>query len=121
MEALAAAAAMEGGDSQEASGGDSLEGAPKETTTNETGDDDDATKWPFGKYTEGMLKVAHTIKPGCTHWDVKKKDFPREDRPNAAALKAEVVLREPLRKPNQWTSASARRGHPRGLTPRTPS
>ena len=50
-----------------------------------------------------QLEVARTIKPGCLHWNVKAKDFPREGKPTAAALRLEVLRRTPEAQPKAWS------------------
>ena len=49
-----------------------------------------------------MAAVAKTIKPGCEHWDVKDKTFPKENKPNAEALRAEVIRRDSTKRPAGW-------------------
>ena len=51
---------------------------------------------------KAQLQVCRTIKPGCTHWNVKANEFPKENRPSKVALRMEVQRRDPTRKPAHW-------------------
>ena len=51
---------------------------------------------------KAQLQVCRTIKPGCTHWNVKDSEFPKENKPSKVALQMEVQRRDPTRKPANW-------------------
>ena len=53
--------------------------------------------------TARKVEVARSIKPGCLHWNVKAKDFPKDDKPGATILKEEVVRRDNQMRPTAWS------------------
>ena len=71
----------EGNGSEESPPGAGLGNQQTQEADLEGGDSPDLTE-----KLKAQLQVCRTIKPGCTHWNVKANEFPKENRPSKVAL-----------------------------------
>jgi hypothetical protein len=95
----------EAADIRMASPEESGEGRPGGGRGADNGKDDNGQgldKGPGAVKLAAMAAVAKTIKPGCVHWNVKDKASPKENKPNAEVLRAEVLRRDSTKRPSGW-------------------
>lgn len=77
--------------------------APEAAAYQEAAVDADGAASEMDEKRVRMEAVARGIKPGCKHWNLKDPRFPKADKPSSEVLRAEVIRRDPKRRPAAWS------------------